>query len=56
MTPTQLKNKVAKITQDNLTSFKDGVPRELSMRWFKARHPNLVLKVPWVLITKELEL
>ena len=46
MTPTQLKNKVAEITQDRITPFKDGIPGQSWMRWFRARHPELVLRMP----------
>ena len=46
MTPLQLKNKVVEITQERVTPFKDGVPGESWVRWFRARHPKLVLRVP----------
>ena len=45
MTPTQLKNKVAEITQDRITPFKDGILGQSWMRWFRARHPELVLRM-----------
>ena len=46
MTPLQLKNKVAEITQERITLLKDGVPRESWVRWFRVRHLELVLRVP----------
>ena len=46
MTPNQLKSKVAEITQDRVTLFKNGIPGESWLKWFRRRHPNLVLRVP----------
>ena len=46
MTPLQLKNKVAEITQERITLLKDGISRESWIRWFTTRHPELVLRVP----------
>ena len=46
MTPTQLKNKVGEITQDTITPFKDGILGQSWMRWFRVRHPKLVLRMP----------
>ena len=46
MTPTQLKAKVAEITQDKVTPFKNGVPGYSLVKWFRLRHPHLVLRVP----------
>ena len=45
MIPTQLKNKVAQVTQDRLIPFKDGIPGRSLVKWFRLRHPELVLKV-----------
>ena len=46
MTPTQLKNKVAEITQARVTPFKNGIPSDSWLKWFRRRHPHLVLRVP----------
>ena len=46
MTPNQLKSKVAEITQNRVTPFKNGIPGESWLKWFRRRHPNLVLRVP----------
>ena len=46
MTSTQLNKKVAEIIQERVTPFKDGVPGESWLKWFRARHPKLVLRVP----------
>ena len=46
MTPIQLKNKVVEIVQERITLFKDGVFGESWIRWFRTRHPDLVLRVP----------
>ena len=46
MTPIQLKAKVVEITQNRVTPFKNGVPRDSWVKWFRSRHPHLVLKVP----------
>ena len=46
MTPLQLKNKVAEITQDRITPFKNGQPGKSWVKWFRIRHPHLVLRMP----------
>ena len=46
MTPLQLKNKVAKITQDMITPFTRGMLGASWVRWFRLRHPKFVLRVP----------
>ena len=46
MTPTQLKIKVAEIKEDRITPFKDGIPGQSWMRWFRTRHLKLVLRMP----------
>ena len=46
MTSHQLKNKVVEIIQDRITPFKDGILEESWLKWFRSRHPNLVLRVP----------
>ena len=45
MIPTHLKNKVEKITQDRLTSFKNGIHGRSWVNWFKLKHLELVLRV-----------
>ena len=45
MIPTQLKAKVAKITQDRVTLFKKVVLRDSWVKWFTLRHLDLVLRV-----------
>ena len=45
MTPSQLKSKVAEITQSRITSFKNGIPRDSWVKYFRDRHPDLVLRV-----------
>ena len=42
---TQLRAKVAELTQTRVTPFKDGIPGKLWLKWFKNRHPNLVFRV-----------
>ena len=46
MTPLQLKNKVAEITQERIIPFMNGILGNSWIKWFKLRHPELVLKVP----------
>jgi len=36
--------KVASITQNCTTPFKDGIPGNGWVRWFKTRHPNISLR------------
>ena len=43
---TLLKLKVAKITQIILTSFTNSISRKSWIRWFRERHPYLVLRSP----------
>jgi hypothetical protein len=38
-----LKMKVYEITKNRWTPFKDGIPGGGWMRWFKQRHPELIL-------------
>ena len=45
LSPTALKMKVFEIVQDRVTPFKDGIPRDGWLRWFKNRHPELTLRV-----------
>jgi hypothetical protein len=40
----QLRLKVATITQERITIFRDGIPGDSWVRWFKKRHPNLTLR------------
>ena len=40
----ELWRKVAKITQERWTSFKDGIPERGWLRWFRNRHPELSLR------------
>jgi hypothetical protein len=40
----QLHLKVATITHERVTSFRDGIPGDSWVRWFKKRHPNLTLR------------
>ena len=46
MTPTQVKAKVAEIIQERITPFTNGIPGKSWLKWFKARHPTLVLRIP----------
>lgn len=39
-----LRLKVALITQDRVTPFRDGIPGDSWVRWFKKRHPNLTMR------------
>ena len=41
-----LKLKVAEICQGILTPFKDGIPGNNWLYWFRQRHPHLVMRVP----------
>ena len=41
----QLKVKVAKNTQTKMIPFKDGIPSKSLLRWFKNKHPQLVLRM-----------
>ena len=40
----ELRRKVAEITQECWTPFKDGIPSRGWLRWFKNRHPELTLR------------
>ena len=40
----ELRRKVAEITQERWTPFKDGIPRRGWLRWFRNRHPELTLR------------
>jgi hypothetical protein len=40
----QLKIKVAEMTQDRPTPFIDGVPGGSWVKWFRRRHPDLILR------------
>ena len=46
MIPTQLKSKMAKIIQEKVTPFEDGVLGKLWIKWFRNRHSHLVLRMP----------
>ena len=39
----ELHRKVAEITQEQWTPFKDGIPGRGWLRWFRNRHPELTL-------------
>ena len=41
----KLKFKVGKICQGRVTPFKDGVPDKSWLKWFKRKHPQLVLRI-----------
>ena len=45
MTLIQVKSKVAEITQERDTPFRNGIPRESFLQWFRARHPHLIQRV-----------
>lgn len=40
------RRKVAEITQERWTPFKDGIPGRGWLRWFRNRHPELTLRSP----------
>ena len=42
----ELRRKVAEITQERWTPFKDGIPGRGWLRWFRNRHPELTLRSP----------
>jgi hypothetical protein len=44
LTPSALKMKVFEITQHRWTPFRDGIPGDGWMRWFRRRHPELTLR------------
>ena len=46
LSPNDLKLKVAEICQSRETSFKDGIPGRSWLKWFKKRHPHLVMRIP----------
>ena len=39
-----LRLKVALITQERVTPFRDGIPGDSWVRWFKKRHPDLIMR------------
>lgn len=43
---TDVRMKVAELTQDRWTPFKNGVPGAGWLRWFRRRHPELTLRAP----------
>ena len=45
LTPTALRMKVYEITQSRWTPFRNGIPGNGWMRWWKRRHPELTLRV-----------
>ena len=45
LTPSALRMKVYEITQSRWTPFRNGIPGNGWMRWWKRRHPNLTLRV-----------
>ena len=46
LSPNDLKLKVAEICQSRETPFKDGIPGRSWLKWFKKRHPHLVMRIP----------
>ena len=40
----QLRLKVAEMVQERVTPFRDGIPRNGWIKWFRKRHPNLTLR------------
>ena len=40
----KLRLKVGLLTQERVTPFTDGIPGPLWLRWFKKRHPSLILR------------
>ena len=46
ITPSQLKSKVAEITQLKIIPFKNGIPGDSWVKCFRDKHPDLVLRVP----------
>jgi hypothetical protein len=44
LTPSALNMKVFEITQHRWTPFRDGIPGDGWMRWFRRRHPELTLR------------
>ena len=46
LTPQMLKLKAAEVCQGRLTPFKDGIPGESWLYWFRQRHLHLVMRVP----------
>ena len=51
LTPSALKLKVYDITKSRPTPFRNGIPGEGWMRWWRHRHPELSLRVPQALET-----
>ena len=45
LSPIALKMKVFEITKDRVTPFKNGIPGDGWLRWFKHRHPDLTMRV-----------
>ena len=45
LTPALLKLKIYEITRTRVTPFKNGIPGDGWLRWFKRRHPELELRV-----------
>ena len=50
LTPTELKLKVAQLTQTRRTPFKNGVPGKGWLKWWKKRHPDLAIQSPQGLV------
>ena len=46
LTPAQLKAKVGESTQSRVTPFRDGIPRNSWLKWFRNRNPHLVMRQP----------
>ena len=44
LNPFQLKTKVGEMIQSRLTPFKQGIPRNSWLKWFRVRNPHLVLR------------
>ena len=50
LTPTELKLKVAQLTQTRRTPFKNGIPGKGWLKWWKKRHPDLAIQSPQGLV------
>ena len=52
LNPSQLKTKVGEMTQSRLTPFKQGIPGNSWLKWFRMRNSHLVLRQPQSLDSK----